>query len=93
MINGNPREFADRIYSCQDTIFIYKGVKYWFQGYMSSEQSVHMEIFQYQPPSEECFWQYDGENIEECHRAFLEAPVFDGRTFWEAEQELEWVDD
>ena len=25
--------------------------------------------------------------------AFLAAPIWDGRTFWEAEQEMEWVDD
>ena len=31
MIGGNPYDFLNRIYSCQDTIFIYKGIKYWFQ--------------------------------------------------------------
>ena len=24
MIGGNPNDFLDRIYSCQDTIYIYK---------------------------------------------------------------------
>lgn len=32
MINGNANEFIDRIYTCQDTVFIYQGIKYWFQG-------------------------------------------------------------
>lgn len=93
MINGNPGEFVDRIYSCQDTVYIFKGIKYWFQGYTLPEGSVHMEIFQYQPVSESCLWEYTGTTIEECHNAFLNAPLFDQKTFWEVEREIEWVDE
>ena len=92
MIGGSPTEFVDRIYSCQDTVFIYKGIKYWFQGYMPDENSAHMEVTQYQPSSERDVWSYDGKTIEECQNAFLQAPIFDGKTFWEAEQEITWVD-
>lgn len=28
MLNGNVNEFVDRIYTCQDTVFIHKGRKY-----------------------------------------------------------------
>lgn len=45
MINGKAGEFVDRIYTCQDTVFIYNGIKYWFQRYMPDANSVHMEIF------------------------------------------------
>lgn len=93
MIGGTPVEFVDRIYSCQDTLFIYKNIKYWFQGYMPNNGSVHMEVIQYQPSSERYMWSYDGKTIDECQRAFLHAPIFDGKTFWEAEQDIEWVDD
>ena len=34
-----------------------------------------------------------GTSIEECHEAFLAAPMFGGKTFWEAEQDIEWVDE
>ena len=51
-----------------------------------------MGIFPYQPPSETCLWEYDGATIEECQNAFLEAPIFNGKTFWDAEQQIEWVD-
>lgn len=27
-----------------------------------------------------------------CLLAFLRAPIWDGRTFWEAKDEMEWVD-
>ena len=82
----------DRIYSCQDTVFVFAGIKYWFQGYTMPNGEVHREIFPYQPPSETCLWEYDGATIEECQNAFLEAPIFNGKTFWDAEQQIEWVD-
>lgn len=31
MIGGNPNDFPDRIYSCQDTIYIYKGINTGFR--------------------------------------------------------------
>ena len=52
MLNGNVNEFVDRISTCQDTVFIYKGKKYWFQGYMPNKNTVHMEIFQIDPAKE-----------------------------------------
>ena len=93
MINGNTMEFVDRIYSGQDTIFIYKGIKYWFQGYTLPQGGVHMEVIQYQPPSDTWIWEHNGKTIEECQKAFLSALIFDGKSFWEAESEIEWVDD
>lgn len=92
MIGGNVNEFVDRIYSCQDTVFVYHGIKYWFQGYTRRDDDVHMEVIADDPPSEEYLWEYDGKSIDECHKAFLEAPMFDGKTFWEVEQEITWVD-
>ncbi len=47
MIVGNPNEFLDRIFSCQDTVYIYGGIKYWFQSYMLTKHTVYMEITQY----------------------------------------------
>ena len=86
MVGGKPNDFLDRIYSCQDTVFVYNGIKYWFQGYMPDENSMHMEIIQYQPSSEKDVWEYDGATIDECLNAFVHAPIFNGKTFWEAEK-------
>jgi hypothetical protein len=93
MINGNAGEFIDRIYTCQDTVFIYNGIKYWFQGYMPSDNTVHMEVFQTEPPADGYVWVYDGCSISEGQAAFQKAPIFDGKTFWEVEKEIEWTDD
>lgn len=93
MIGGNPNEFLESVYSGQDTVFIYKGIKYWCQGYVQDDGRSYMEVFQYQPANEENVWSYTGVTAKECFHAFLDAPIFDGKTFWDAEQEIEWVDD
>ena len=33
-----------------------------------------------------------GNSYQMCGDAFQKAPIFDGRTFWEIEKEIEWVD-
>lgn len=45
------------------------------------------------PPSEEDIWECNAATMEECLIAFLDARIFDGKTFWEVESEIEWVDD
>ena len=93
MINGNPHEFLDHVYSGQDTVYLYHGIKYWCQGYVRPGTHIwHMEVFQYQPPSDDNIWEYDSIMMTECMEAFIEAPIFDGKCFWEAESEIEWVD-
>lgn len=92
MIGGNPNEFLDSIYNCSDTIYIYEGKKYWSHGWMLDEDTVHMEVFQYNPSSEDIIWEYNGKNLEEALEEYVEARIFDGKTFWEVEHEIEWVD-
>lgn len=93
MIGGKATDFINRIYSCQDTIFLFHGIKYWFQGYMPNDNSVYMEIVQYQPPSDNILWSCTENTIDECMNAFITEPFFDGKSFWDAEQSIAWVDD
>lgn len=93
MIGGKATDFINRIYTCQDTIFVYHGIKYWFQGYMPDDNSVYMEISQYQPASNELIWNHTGKTIDDCMNSFITAPIFDNKVFWDAEQEITWVDD
>lgn len=34
MKGGTVEDFVEYLYTCQDTAFIYKGITYWYQGYM-----------------------------------------------------------
>ena len=92
MIDGNPNDFLNRIYSGQDTIFIFHGIKYWAQGYNNIDGGWHYEIVQYQPPDDSFLWLIDTDSIDDCFKAFLDACIFDGMKFWEAEKEIHWVD-
>ena len=93
MINGDVGDFVDRIYSCQDTVFIYNGVKYWFQGYMPNSDTVHLEVVQVDPERDGYVWEYNGNSISEGQESFQKAPIFDGKTFWEVEKDIEWTDE
>ena len=92
MINGNANEFIDRIYTCQDTTFIFNGIKYWFQGYILDDNTVHMEVFQIDSTQDGYVWEYNGNSIDDGQEDFQNAPIFNGKTFWEVESEIEWVD-
>ncbi len=91
MINGDPHDFIETIYSGQDVPYSFRGRKYWFQGYNKAE-GFFMEIYHCDPPYDD-IWSYFGSDSERCGNAFLEARIFDGKTFWEVEQEIEWLDE
>lgn len=91
MINGSSSEFIDMIYTCQDIVFVYNNVKYWFQGYMNGDH-VHMEVFQTEPAKDEYVWEYNGKSLSEGQNEFQKAKIFNGKTFWQVEKDIEWVD-
>lgn len=91
MINGDSNEFIDTIYTCQDIVFVYDKIKYWFQGYVVGGK-VHMEVFQCEPAKEDYVWEYNGQSLSEGQEKFQKAPIFNGKTFWQVEQKIEWVD-
>ncbi len=52
-----------------------------------------MEIFQIEPSENNGYlWTYEATDIEQCLYAFENAPIWNGKTFWEIENEIEWVD-
>lgn len=93
MLGGNVNDFVNRIYSGQDTVFVFEKNKYWFQGYSNDTGGWHMEIFQIEPSENNGYlWTYEATDIEQCLYAFENAPIWNGKTFWEIENEIEWVD-
>lgn len=51
-----------------------------------------MEVFQCEPPKDDYVWEYNGQSLSEAQEEFQNAPIFNGKTFWQVEQEIEWVD-
>ena len=96
MINGNVNEFVDGLYYGDERWFMFRGIKYFIQGWVKNEEFTleleQMEPYLYQDSplwTKTCSCDQKQEAVE----SFLKAPLFDGKTFWEAEQEMEWVDD
>ena len=91
MINGDPKDFIEVVYSGQDIPFLFRGQKFWYQGYVKNDKW-HMEIMECFPPCN-YRWECDVITCDEGVDAFLKAPMFDGKTFWEVEHEIEWLDE
>ncbi len=92
MINGNPNRFLEVIASGQDITYKFRGEIYWYQGYNKGDK-FRMEIYKYIPLQErELTWECEKGSYIDCYNEFVEAPIFDGKTFWEVEQEIEWGD-
>lgn len=92
MINGNPHDFIDTVYSGQEIFFFFNGKKFMFQGYMERD-ICYMEIQQHFPWNPNEIWFAKGDSMLSCLDQFLDAPIFNQKTFWEVESEIEWVDD
>ena len=92
MINGNPATFIDTVYSGQEIFFLYDGNKYMYQGYTVNDVC-HMEIQQHIPWVSELVWHAQNSSMQECLEEFEKAPIFNGKSFWDVESEIEWVDE
>ena len=91
MINGDPREFIDGLYYGDERFFRYHGCKYFIQGYYTDNKPM-LELYILEPPDSGFEWRAVSENGGYPVTEFEDAPIFDGRTFWQAERDIEWTD-
>ena len=91
MINGNVNEFIDGLYYGDERIFLYKGQKFFIQG-LTYDNSNHLLLDRWDPPADDYIWKAKSPRGQYAVDDFLSAPIWDGKTFWQAEQEMEWVD-
>ncbi len=91
MIDGNVNEFVDILSRGGELWFLFRGVKYFFQGWCEPN-GMHVFVIDTGSISDIYFWKTSSMRIEECMESFLSAPIWDGKTFWEVEHEMTWVD-
>ena len=92
MINGDVNEFVNGLYYGDERVFIYRGQKFFIEG-LTLEGKNHLLLDRWDPPIEGYIWEGISERGSYCVEKFLQEPLFDGKTFWEVEKEIEWVDD
>ena len=102
MLNGDVDEFVEQIETGLDLYFMYKNQKFFLDGITAKipiEGTSTKELRNYQcllridPPLDHIVWELIfpagvGFPAEE----FLKARIFDGKTFWEVQEEIEWID-
>ena len=91
MINGNVNEFVNGLYYGDERVFLYRGQKFFIQG-LTFDGCNHLLLDRWEPPADDYFWERESPRGSYAVEEFLSAPIWDGKTFWQAEQEMEWVD-
>ena len=95
MINGKASEFIDKLYYA-DNYVLFHGEKYFANGCQSRKStdgkiiSVRLEV--YNLTSDTTVFSVTKPSSIECVRSFEEAAIWDGKKFWEAECQMQWVD-
>jgi len=87
--NGNVREFVDHIYYGDELWFLYEGKKYFLEGWMNDGR-LDLCLYEMADNGEKYIWK--GSATQYPVEAFLEARIWNGKSFWDAEQDMEWVD-
>jgi len=96
MIDGNAGEFIDKMYY-EDHYVIFNKEKYFVNGCQTKIDadghalSVRLEV--YNLTQNVTVFSIVKPTSSECVSAFEEASIWNGNTFWEAESEIEWVDE
>lgn len=91
MINGDVNEFIDGLYYGDERFFCYGGNKYFLQGYYVDGKPM-LELYVVENPAVNLEWRMISNNGEYPVEGFENAQIFNGKSFWEIEKEIEWVD-
>lgn len=91
MINGDVREFIDGLHYGDECFFLFNGNKYFLQGYYVDGKPM-LELYVIENPNVDFEWRMISNNNEYPVEEFEKAKIFDCKSFWEVEKEIEWVD-
>ena len=95
MKGGNVDKFIDQS-TYEECAVIYKGVKYFFHGLIFDKEkntySYVIDIWDNNGNYEKTVFNKTSSSLEKCLELFQNEPLFDGKTFWEAEPDMEWVE-
>lgn len=96
MIDGNANAFINKMYY-EDHYVMFDKEKYFVNGCQTKTDaeghtlSVCLEV--YNLSQNVMVFSITKPSAIECVNAFEDAPIWNGKTFWEAEKEIKWVDE
>lgn len=91
MINGSAKEFIEGLHYGDERFFIYKGKKLFIQGYYENKKPI-LVMYAVGTPADDFEWQSVSDDDKYPVADFETAKIFDNKTFWEIEKNIEWVD-
>lgn len=92
MINGDFNCFFETISVGMEAFLKYRDRKYLVQGWFNEDTK--KQFFSVDDITHYCkIWSTESDSMEDNARTFLNAPIFDGKSFLEVEDEIEWVDE
>lgn len=102
MKNGDVNEFVERIHCGDELVFTFNGQKFFLQGAdetwdkrggcVKKWGKLVLALDRWEPPSDDYVWIGVGDEKRFPVEEFLNARLWDGKSFWEAEHLMEWVD-
>lgn len=96
MIDGNVNDFIDKLYY-EDHYVVYHGEKFYFNGCCTKKDdtgkilSVRLEV--YNLTRDTTVFSTTMSSAAECITELENALIWNGKTFWEVEGEMQWVDE
>lgn len=96
MIDGDAHDFIDKL-AYEDHYILFDSRKYYLNGCQMRKEddgkavSVRLEV--YDLSSKTTVFSTVEESASACLVAFAEAKIWAGKSFWQAEKDMTWIDD
>jgi len=91
MINGDLDAFLEDLHIGNNLYIRYEGSGYFIQGFCRGDV-FHLEKWNYSMLDDKEFWEFNDEGPDKCVKDFLETPMWNGKKFYEAEKDMEWIE-
>lgn len=95
MKGGNVNKFIDQT-TYEECAVLYKGIKYFFHGLIyDKEKNIYsyvIDVWNKDGDYEKTVFDKTASSAEKCLELAQNEPIYEGKTFWKAESDMEWVE-
>ncbi|MDY2890201.1 MAG: hypothetical protein SOT14_01490 [Succinivibrio sp.] len=92
MIDGDPNLFIETLSDGFEVFFLYKNKKYLAEGLNDRDNKCIIVVYQLEPFLPDPIWVSPSRNYYDIN-SFIQAEIFEGKSFWEVQDQIKWVDD